>query len=114
MWTLGLFGGGLSLASVRLVLAFMVAVAVAGVGFFALARRDELPKRRIHPATVPGGVLFGAGWALSGGCPAVTLVQLGEGQYFALYTLAGILLGAWAARKVKTRFHLHTGSCTGE
>ena len=114
MWTLGLLSGGPSLSSLRLMLAFMTAVAVAMVGFFLFARHDQIPPRHVHRGSVPGGVLFGVGWALSGGCPAVTLVQLGEGQYFAVWTIAGILCGAWCGRRVKARFRISAGSCMGE
>ena len=40
-----------------------------------------------------GGLLFGAGWALTGACPGAALVQVGEGQLMGLFTLAGILIG---------------------
>jgi hypothetical protein len=42
-----------------------------------------------------GGILFGVGWALSGGCPGVVLTQLGEGKLYALFALFGIGLGNW-------------------
>ena len=37
-------------------------------------------------------MLFGAGWALSGACPAVALVQLGEGHGAALFTTLSFTL----------------------
>ena len=51
--------------------------------------------RRLHQGTIVGGILFGAGWALSGACPGIALVQIGEGQLGAIATLGGILVGNW-------------------
>jgi uncharacterized membrane protein YedE/YeeE len=48
--------------------------------------------------------LFGVGWALSGACPAIALVQLGEGQFVALFTLLGIFAGNWLYSVVHERF----------
>lgn len=40
-----------------------------------------------------GGIIFGAGWAVSGTCPGPVAAQLGRGQIAALFTLAGIFCG---------------------
>ena len=70
------------------------------------------PKRGIHKGTLAGGVLFGAGWALSGACPTIALVQLGEGQLAAVLTLVGLLAGNWVYGVVHARFfRWDTGSC---
>jgi uncharacterized membrane protein YedE/YeeE len=59
-----------------------------------------------------GGALFGVGWALSGACPSIALVQLGEGQLGALVTLAGIFLGNLAYSAIHDRyFRWSTQSC---
>lgn len=108
MFTLGTGAGG-GAPWWRLALVFAGAVAVAMLGFGALARRDELPARPLHAGIVPGGLLFGAGWAISGACPAIALVQLGEGRLAALWTLAGILAGSWFGRRAAHRRHL--GAC---
>lgn len=42
-----------------------------------------------------GGFLFGVGWFVTGTCPGPIYAQLGSGEAFALFTLAGALLGAW-------------------
>ncbi len=57
------------------------------------------PKPR-KPGNAIGGVLFGAGWALTGTCPGTALAQLGEGQLMAVFTLIGILAGAALYRRV--------------
>lgn len=40
-----------------------------------------------------GGMIFGAGWAVSGTCPGPVAAQLGRGQLAALFTLSGIFFG---------------------
>ena len=112
MFTLGLVSGGPTTGDLRLLLGFCGAVALAAAGFFLLARRDALPPRKLHPGVVPGGLLFGAGWALAGGCPSIALVQLGEGRAIALATVAGVFAGSWACRRLRVAIGWDNGSCT--
>jgi len=82
-------------SDLRLVLAFGTAVTLLAIGWrVALrlggARFAPIPMRR---GVVPGGLIFGVGWALCGACPSIALVQLGEGQLGAGWTLVGIVLG---------------------
>lgn len=79
----------------RLFATFVGAVVVTFTGFRLMAGRQPLPKQPIHRGIVPGALLFGAGWALTGACPGVVLAQLGEGRAFALLSLAGMLGGNW-------------------
>jgi len=111
MFTLGIFAGGPSPATLRLLLAFCGAVGISMAGFLLLTRRDAIPPRRIQPGTVAGGLLFGAGWALSGGCPSIAVVQVGEGRLAAGASVAGVLLGTWIGRRVAARRSWVTGSC---
>ncbi len=114
MFTFGLLEGGPGAASLRLLLAFAGAVGLAMAGFFLLARRDALPARPITRATVPGALLFGAGWALCGACPAAALVQLGEGKVAALATVAGMVGGLRLHRAARRRLGWHADSCVGD
>lgn len=111
MFTLGLREGGPSLSALRLLLGFGGAVLMAMAGFRLLARHDQIPVKPIRAGTVSGALLFGAGWAITGACPAAALVQLGEGKAAALATLAGILAGAWLHEKARRRFHWSRHSC---
>ena len=99
----------------RMLLTFAGGVVVAGLGFQLMAvigRRPSM-QRPIHKGTIIGGVLFGTGWALSGGCPAIPLVQLGEGKLPALVTGAGIVIGMLIFGWIQRRYlHWDTGSCT--
>ena len=113
MFTLGALDGGPTAGHLRMLIAFAGAVALAGLGFFALARRDAIPPRPLGRTTIPGALLFGAGWAVTGGCPAAVLVQLGEGKLAALASGAGMLGGAWACRWARRRVGLELPACGG-
>jgi uncharacterized membrane protein YedE/YeeE len=92
------------------------AVALSALGFW-LIRRSAAQSSNGEPIVltqkpmtrwlVPGSLMFGVGWALSGTCPGTALAQLGEGRWMALATIAGILLGSYlvdsrlAAAKVR-------------
>ncbi|MCC6213604.1 MAG: YeeE/YedE family protein [Polyangiaceae bacterium] len=82
-------------SDLRLFLTFASAVGFLAVAWIAVRRvsRPRWAPRPIHRGTVLGGALFGLGWAIAGACPAVALVQIGEGQLGALFTLGGVLLG---------------------
>jgi uncharacterized membrane protein YedE/YeeE len=45
---------------------------------------------------VVGGVVFGAGWGLSGICPGAAYASLGIGNLPILWAVAGMFLGAYA------------------
>ncbi|MFO0550757.1 MAG: DUF6691 family protein [Polyangiaceae bacterium] len=79
----------------RLFLVFGATVALLAVSWAVIAKvwRPNWSPRKIHKGTVLGGALFGAGWAITGACPSIALVSLGEGQLATLVTLAGILVG---------------------
>ncbi|MBM0228997.1 MULTISPECIES: YeeE/YedE thiosulfate transporter family protein [Micromonospora] len=94
----------------RMFLAFAGAVAIIVV-VFAVLRVRRTPGR-IHAGVIPGAILFGAGWAISGGCPAIPIVQVASGYLPALVTIAGIVVGIRLCRWANTRyFHLDSGSC---
>jgi uncharacterized protein len=105
--------------SFGLLLAFISAVTLLSGGWWLVRHLSKTPPnwstRSVHEGTVVGGMLFGVGWALSGACPAIALVQLGEGQLLALYTLGGILLGNWLYAAAHERyFRWSTKSCVDD
>ena len=57
----------------RLFLTFAGGVAVSMIGFITLAKLSQIPRRRFNPGSVVGGVLFGAGWAVTGACPPLDI-----------------------------------------
>ena len=77
----------------RLLFAFATAAGLS-IALFALIR-GLLPAEtdRIERGTIPGAILFGIGWAITGACPGVVLIQLGQGIPLALVTLAGVFTG---------------------
>ncbi|MGX1675267.1 YeeE/YedE thiosulfate transporter family protein [Streptomyces sp. NPDC055400] len=78
---------------------------------FALLRIRRTPGR-IHAGVIPGAVLFGTGWAISGGCPAIPIIQVASGYVPALVTIVGVIVGIRLCRWVNARyFHLDRGSC---
>ena len=94
----------------RMFLAFAGAVAIIVV-VLALVRVRRTPPR-LHAGVVPGAVLFGVGWAISGGCPAIPIIQVGSGYLPALVSIAGIVVGVRLCRWTTTHhLHIDTGSC---
>ena len=94
----------------RMFLAFAGAVTII-VAVFTLLRVRRTPGR-IHAGVIPGAVLFGTGWAISGGCPAIPIVQVASGYLPALVTIAGVTVGIRLCRWANARyFHLDRGSC---
>jgi hypothetical protein len=86
-------------------IAFATVLAVTAPLWVWLKRYSARPLvRPVHPGSVPGGVLFGVGWAISGACPALALTQLGEGKGMAAVTLAGMLLGNYAYARIHERY----------
>ncbi|NRA35963.1 MAG: YeeE/YedE family protein [Polyangiaceae bacterium] len=72
----------------QLRITFCVAAPVLGLSWLVVNRLPKAPpngpKRPMHAGTVWGGILFGAGWAVSSACPSIVFVQLGEGQLLAV------------------------------
>jgi uncharacterized protein len=94
----------------RMLLAFAGAVAMIVVVFGLMQVRRV--SGRIHAGVVPGAVLFGIGWAISGGCPAIPLIQVATGYLPALVTIAGVIVGIALCRWANAKyFHLDRGSC---
>ena len=101
-----------TLVDLRMLIAFAGAVLFAMVGFFILARNHQLQEKFLHKGTIPGGMMFGTGWALTGSCPSIALVQLGAGYLPAIVTMVGILVGAWTYKVMNGRvFYIDSGAC---
>jgi uncharacterized protein len=94
----------------RMLLAFAGAVMIIIV-VFAVLRVRRAPGR-LHAGVVPGAVLFGTGWAISGGCPAIPIIQVASGYLPALVTIAGVIVGTRLCRWFNARYlPLDRGSC---
>lgn len=56
-----------------------------------------------HTGVVFGGMMFGAGWAITGACPGPIYAQIGAGEWLALITLTGAMLGMFSYAALKER-----------
>lgn len=55
----------------------------------------DIPGKSLSWGTAIGGYLFGLGWFITGTCPGPIYAQIGSGETWAFFTLAGALIGAW-------------------
>jgi len=81
--------------------AYALALLVAMIGVQALQASGlvDIPIRSFHwLSNVTGGLIFGAGMMLGGGCSGSTWYRTGEGAVGAWIILLGFALGATAAR----------------
>jgi uncharacterized membrane protein YedE/YeeE len=86
-----------------LFLFFASAVATAFVGLRVLrASRErailvDRPVRwsveRPRARHVVGSVIFGTGWAVADACPGPVATQLGQGVWWSLFTIVGLVIG---------------------
>ena len=52
--------------------------------------------RKFNKGNIYGGLLFGAGWALTGACPGPLFAQIGTGATVIIVTLLSAIAGTWA------------------
>lgn len=87
------------------------AIATAALGLWLVRRAGnvtvtgapvEVRPKPWQSGAVWGGLMFGAGWALTGACPGTALVQVGEGKVMAVVTVAGILAGTYVYGLVRS------------
>lgn len=103
-----------TLADSRMLLTFALGVVLTGLGFGVLRPLGRPARGRLHPGIIPGALLFGIGWVLCGACPGIAPVQLGEGRFMALVTIAGMVIGNIIYGRVHARYlRWDTGSCEG-
>jgi uncharacterized membrane protein YedE/YeeE len=88
------------------------AVAVGALSVFLIKRFHpktvageplEIPGKPLNKGTLIGGFLFGLGWFITGTCPGPIYAQIGSGEFFAFFTLAGALLGTWLFALLKPK-----------
>src|SRR4051794_33007033 len=86
-----------------LFLFFASAVLTATIGLQLLRRRERRallvdapltwPRERPERRHVVGSLVFGIGWGVADACPGPIATQLGQGIWWSVFTLAGVLLG---------------------
>lgn len=55
----------------------------------------EYKPKPFHKGVIIGGMLFGAGWAITGSCPGPIYAQIGGGEWMAIITLIGAIGGMY-------------------
>lgn len=89
-----------------------VAIVVAMISMFVIKRLGiktiegkpiKYQPKPYHVGVVIGGMLFGAGWAITGACPGPIYAQIGAGEWMALCTLAGAMLGMFSYAALKPK-----------
>ena len=102
------------LADFRLLFGFIGAVGITMLCFALLGQLNPSSDRKITKNNITGGVMFGVGWAITGACPTIALVQIGQGQLAALFTVVGIFLGVWIYRYISSGTANLGGDICGE
>ena len=101
-----------TLDDTRLWLTFAFSVVFTMILLILFRKRIPRQHKIIQPGTLPGSMLFGFGWAISGACPSIVFVHLGQGSIAAVATITGIVFGVWLNRKLHARlFRWDTGTC---
>ena len=69
------------------------------IKFFKIKSLDKkeitFDKKPMNKGVVIGGTLFGIGWAITGACPGPIFAQMGAGEWAAIITLVGAVIGAY-------------------
>ncbi len=89
-----------------------LAIAVAMLSMFLIKRleiksvdgkRIKYEPKPYHTGVIIGGMLFGAGWAVTGACPGPIYAQIGACAWMAVFTFAGAMLGMFCYAALKPR-----------
>lgn len=88
------------------------AIAVGMISIFLIkkynARSAEGEQIHIEPkkfskGQIYGGLLFGAGWALTGACPGPLFAQIGTGALVIIVTLLSAIGGTWVYGLIRNK-----------
>lgn len=63
----------------------------------------EIPKKEFNKGYIIGGLIFGAGWAITGSCPGPIFAQIGAGEFPAIVTLIGAIFGTYIYALLKPK-----------
>ncbi len=83
------------------------AVSVLLIKYFKIKSLDKkeivIEKKILNKGTIIGGGAFGLGWAITGACPGPIFAQIGFGEWPAIVTLIGAVLGAYSYSVTKSK-----------
>lgn len=86
---------------------FVAMISMILIKHFGVTSVDGRPikykPKPFHLGAVIGGMIFGAGWAITGACPGPIYAQIGGGEMFAAITFAGALVGMFSFAFLKPR-----------
>ncbi|MFA6979611.1 MAG: DUF6691 family protein [Ignavibacteriaceae bacterium] len=63
----------------------------------------KISEKEMNMGVIIGGAIFGLGWAVTGACPGPIFAQIGAGEFPALLTLAGAIVGAFIYSRLKSK-----------
>lgn len=73
-------------------------------GLKSIAKEElDYSGKVLNKGTILGGIIFGIGWAITGACPGPIFAQIGSGEYAAVSTLIGALLGSYLFNLIKSK-----------
>jgi uncharacterized membrane protein YedE/YeeE len=90
--------GVLLLQDFTVIKVMLTAVVVSMAGLFILNRLGNIElklKPTRYGANIVGGLIFGAGFALSGYCPGTGAAALGQMNWDALFVILGMIAGSF-------------------
>jgi len=89
---------------VAIVVAMLSMLAIKRLGIRTIEGKPIIYKPKpFHTGVVTGGMLFGAGWAITGACPGPIYAQIGAGEGLALFTLTGAMAGMFSYAVLKPK-----------
>lgn len=75
------------------------AISVLVIKYFKVKTIDKkkivIDSKELTKGTVIGGIMFGIGWAMTGACAGPIFAQIGAGEWVAIITLIGAVVGAY-------------------
>ncbi|MBO9617863.1 MAG: YeeE/YedE family protein [Niabella sp.] len=63
----------------------------------------KIPSKKFDKGQIIGGLIFGAGWALTGACPGPLFAQIGTGATVVIVTLLSAIAGTWVYGLLRDR-----------
>lgn len=82
-------------------------ISVLLIRYFQVKTLDKneivIDSKALNKGTVIGGVMFGSGWAMTGACAGPIYAQIGAGEWAAIITLIGAVLGAYIYSVTKSK-----------
>ena len=89
---------------VAIVVAMVSMVVIKRLGIKTIEGRPITYKPKpFYTGVIIGGMMFGAGWAITGACPGPIYAQIGAGEWLAVLTLAGAILGMFSYAALKPK-----------